>query len=138
MRATEIHAPLDIRLAEVPDPRVEAPTDALVRVVASCICGSDLWPYRAANEVTPGSRIGHEFVGVVTDTGTDVASVRVGDFVVAPFVFSDGTCDHCRNGVQTSCRDGGFWGSGSDGAQGELVRVPQADGTLVATPQPGG
>ncbi|HZI98606.1 MAG TPA: alcohol dehydrogenase catalytic domain-containing protein, partial [Actinomycetales bacterium] len=130
MRATLIDAPFEIRLADVEDPRVEQPTDAVVRVVASCICGSDLWSYRGENDVTPGTKIGHEFVGVVEDVGGSVSSVVPGDLVVAPFAYSDGTCDHCANGVQTSCRAGGFY----DGCQAELVRVPQADGTLVVVP----
>jgi len=130
VRATLIDAPFEIRLADVEDPRVEQPTDAVVRVVASCICGSDLWSYRGENDVTPGTKIGHEFVGVVEDVGGSVSSVVPGDLVVAPFAYSDGTCDHCANGVQTSCRAGGFY----DGCQAELVRVPQADGTLVVVP----
>ena len=91
MRATTIHAPYDIQLEDVPDPTIDGPTDALVKVVASCICGSDLWPYRGENKVTPGRRIGHEFVGIVEEIGADVRTVKPGDFVIAPFVVSDGT-----------------------------------------------
>lgn len=127
-----IHGPFDVRLEEVPDAEIEQPTDAVVRVVASCICGSDLWPYRGENRVNSPRRIGHEFVGVVEDVGAEVTTARPGDFVIAPFLFSCGTCDHCRAGVQTSCRNGG----GFDGCQAEAVRVPFADGTLVATPEP--
>ena len=136
MRATEIHAPYDIRLVEAPEPVVEQPTDALVRVTASCVCGSDLWPYRGENPVRRPSRIGHEFVGVVEDVGAEVRTVTRGDFVIAPFAISCGVCDHCRNGVQTSCRVGQAWGRETDGGQSEVVRVPLADGTLVATPEP--
>jgi threonine dehydrogenase-like Zn-dependent dehydrogenase len=136
VRATEIHAPFDIRLVKVPDPVIEHPTDALVRVTASCVCGSDLWPYRGENPVRRPSRIGHELVGVVEEVGAEVRSVRPGDFVIAPFVISCGVCDHCRNGVHTSCRVGQAWGRDTDGGQGERVRVPLADGTLVPTPEP--
>ncbi|MEU4371463.1 zinc-dependent alcohol dehydrogenase family protein [Micromonospora chersina] len=135
MRATMIHGPNDVRVEEVPDAAVRTPTDAVVRVVLACICGSDLWAYRGVAQRQPGQRIGHEFLGVVEAVGAEVGSVRVGDLVVAPFVWSDGTCDFCREGLHTSCPHGGFWGSvGSDGGQGEAVRVPYADGTLVKLP----
>jgi len=137
MRATTIHAPYDIQLSDVPDPRIDGPTDALVRVVASCICGSDLWPYRGENKIKPGSRIGHEFVGVVEEIGAEVRTVKPGDFVIAPFVVSDGTCPHCRAGFQTACENlVGYGSSRADGGQGEYVKLPYADGTLVATPEP--
>ncbi|GIG27482.1 zinc-dependent alcohol dehydrogenase family protein [Cellulomonas marina] len=141
MRATLIHGPADIRLEDVPDPHVRRPTDAVVRVVASCVCGSDLWPYRGVRPTPDPRRIGHEFVGVVEEVGADVRRVREGQFVVAPFTISDGTCRHCRRGVHTSCEHVGWWGAPdhegipSDGGQGERVRVPLADGTLVATPE---
>ncbi|MFC4019953.1 zinc-dependent alcohol dehydrogenase family protein [Micromonospora sp. GCM10011542] len=135
MRATVIHGPNDIRVEQVPDATVRHPTDAVVRVVLACICGSDLWAYRGVAARQPGQRIGHEFLGVVEEIGAEVTSVRRGDLVVAPFVWSDGTCDFCREGLHTSCPQGGFWGEpGSDGGQGEAVRVPYADGTLVALP----
>lgn len=139
MKATILNAPRDIRLEDVPDPTIVAPTDALVRVTAACVCGSDLWPYRGINEVAEPTRIGHEFVGIVEEVGAEVRSLRAGDFVIAPFKYSDGTCPHCRVGIQTSCVRGGFWGGPDrddvmvDGGQGEYVRVPLADGTLVAT-----
>jgi hypothetical protein len=138
VKATVIHAARDIRLEDVPDPRIQRPTDAVVRVVASCICGSDLWPYRGVRETTAPHPIGHEFVGVVEQVGADVSTVGVGDFVVAPFTISDGTCPLCLRGVQTSCLNVGWWGQDdadgipTDGGQGELVRVPLADGTLLA------
>ncbi|WP_371500092.1 zinc-dependent alcohol dehydrogenase family protein [Kitasatospora sp. NBC_00374] len=136
MRATVIHGPHDIRIEEVPDPRIQQPTDAVVRVVNACICGSDLWAYRGVAARQPGQRIGHEFLGVVEEVGPEVPGLRRGDLVVAPFVWSDGTCEFCREGLQTSCPHGGFWGSvGSDGGQGEAVRVPFADGTLVRLPK---
>ncbi|MEU2610128.1 zinc-dependent alcohol dehydrogenase family protein [Micromonospora sp. NPDC007271] len=135
MRATVIRGPNDVRVEEVPDATVRNPTDAVVRVVLACICGSDLWAYRGVAARQPGQRIGHEFLGVVEAVGAEVGSVRVGDLVVAPFVWSDGVCDFCRAGLHTSCPVGGFWGSrGSDGGQGEAVRVPYADGTLVKLP----
>ncbi|GAA0806503.1 zinc-dependent alcohol dehydrogenase family protein [Spirilliplanes yamanashiensis] len=134
MRATVLHGPKDVRLEDVPDPRIEDPADALVRVTAACVCGSDLWPYRGIRPTPQPRRLGHEFVGVVEETGAAVTRVRPGDFVIAPFAISDGTCPHCRNGVTTSCERGQWWGSDTDGAQGEFVRVPLADGTLVATP----
>ncbi len=141
MRATLIHGTRDIRLEDVPDPTIQLPGDAVVRVVASCVCGSDLWPYRGVNEVKKPSRIGHEFVGVIEEVGSDVSTVRPGQFVIAPFALSDGTCPHCLNGINTSCDNGQWWGSEDDagrvvdGGQGEYVRVPMADGTLVATPE---
>ena len=140
MRATLIHAARDIRVEDVPEPAVQRPGDAVVRVVASCVCGSDLWPYRGVTATAEPGRIGHEFIGVVDDIGAEVSTLRIGDFVIAPFVVSDNTCVHCRNGVQTSCENGLWWGEMDrdglqvDGGQGQYVRVPLADGTLVATP----
>ncbi|MFE9538872.1 zinc-dependent alcohol dehydrogenase family protein [Streptomyces sp. NPDC006691] len=135
MRATVIHAPHDIRVEEVPDPSIQVSTDAVVRVLRACICGSDLWAYRGESARQPGQRIGHEFLGIVEEAGSGVRGLRKGDLVVAPFVWSDGTCDFCSEGLTTSCPQGGFWGSvGSDGGQGEAVRVPFADGTLVKLP----
>jgi len=135
MRATYIYGAGDIRVIDVPDPVIQQPTDAIVRVVRACICGSDLHPYRSM-PVTPGGQsIGHECVGIVEDIGADVTSVRQGDLVIVPFAWSDGTCDFCREGLQTSCRHGGFWNAdGVGGCQAEAVRVPLADGTVVAVP----
>ncbi|MFD7297460.1 zinc-dependent alcohol dehydrogenase family protein [Streptomyces sp. NPDC059897] len=135
MRATTIHAPFDMRVEDVPDAAVVRPTDAVVRVLRACVCGSDLWAYRGEAARQPGQRIGHEFLGVVEETGSEVAVFKRGDLVVAPFMWSDGVCDYCREGLTTSCEHGGFWGAvGYDGGQGEAVRVPYADGTLVALP----
>jgi len=140
MRATVLHATRDIRLEDVDDPQLFEDSDALVRVVAACICGSDLWPYRGLPEVSGPGRIGHEFVGIVEATGSGVQTVEPGDFVIAPFAFSDNTCPLCQRGVHTSCVNGGFWGHDDhqghpvDGGQGERVRVPLADGTLVKSP----
>ncbi|MFF2079156.1 zinc-dependent alcohol dehydrogenase family protein [Kitasatospora sp. NPDC058162] len=136
MRATVIHGPNDIRIEEVPDPVLRRPTDAVVRVVNACICGSDLWAYRGVASRVAGQRIGHEFLGIVEEVGAEVTGFRPGDFVLAPFVWSDGTCEFCREGLHTSCPEGGIWGQvGSDGGQGEAVRVPFADGTLVGLPR---
>jgi threonine dehydrogenase-like Zn-dependent dehydrogenase len=140
MKATLIYGPRDIRLEQVPDPGIQLPTDALVRVVASCVCGSDLWPYRGITPTNEPRRIGHEFVGLVEEVGNEVTTLRRGDFVIAPFVVSDSTCINCRSGITTSCLHGANWGGRDewgyavDGGQGEAVRVPLADGTLVATP----
>ena len=130
MRVTTIHGPCDIRLEERPDPRIEAPTDAVVRVTASCICGSDLWPYRGENETDEPRPIGHEVVGVVEELGSHVQGFRPGDFVVVPFCLSDGTCAVCAKGMHSACLHGAI----TSGGQGEYVRVPQAGGSLVATP----
>ena len=140
MRATVIHGERDIRFEEVADPVLSTGGDAIVRVVAACVCGSDLWPYRGITPTPRPKRIGHEFVGIVEAIGPDVLTISVGDFVIAPFYDCDMTCINCLNGVSTSCLHGGWWGSDdrlggfADGAQGERVRVPHADGSLVATP----
>lgn len=142
MLATVIHAARDIRVEEVPDPQLSTGGDAVVRVVASCVCGSDLWPYRGVTPTREPHRIGHEFVGVVESVGSDVRQVQPGDFVIAPFYVCDGTCANCRNGVSTSCLQGSWWGGDdrvggvADGGQGERVRVPLADGTLFVVPGP--
>ncbi|HWL37073.1 MAG TPA: zinc-dependent alcohol dehydrogenase family protein [Frankiaceae bacterium] len=137
MRATVFHAPGDVRIETVPDPRIEAPTDAVVRVTYACICGSDLWFYRGINaNWERGWRTGHEFMGVVEAVGAEVTTVKAGDVVLAPFSFSCGACEFCRKGVHTSCVNGGYWGGDEhDGGQGEAVRVPRADGTLVVVPE---
>jgi len=125
----------DVRVETVPDPRVVEPTDALVAITRACICGSDLWPYKTMEPSEAGRRMGHEFIGVVEAVGADVRTVKRGDLVVAPFAWSDGTCVFCREGLHTSCLHGGWWGGTElDGGQGEAVRVPQADGTLVVLP----
>jgi threonine dehydrogenase-like Zn-dependent dehydrogenase len=125
----------DVRVETVPDPRVIEPTDALVAVTRACICGSDLWPYKTMERSEAGQRMGHEFIGVVEAVGADVRTVKPGDLVVAPFAWSDGTCVFCHEGLHTSCLHGGWWGGTElDGGQGEAVRVPQADGTLVVLP----
>jgi threonine dehydrogenase-like Zn-dependent dehydrogenase len=135
MRATYLYGAGDVRVIDVPDPVIQQPTDALVRVVNACICGSDLHPYHNLPATPEGTSMGHEFIGVVEDIGREVSTVKKGDFVIAPFAWSDGTCDFCREGLHTSCRHGGFWNSpGVGGGQAEAVRVPLADGTLVKVP----
>ncbi|NED84216.1 alcohol dehydrogenase catalytic domain-containing protein [Streptomyces sp. SID11233] len=125
----------DVRVEHRPDPKTDRPTDAVVRVVASCVCGSDLWPYASMPATDTGRPMGHEFLGVVEDTGADVSGLKAGDLVVAPFTYSDNTCDYCAKGLHISCRNGGRYGfDGVDGGQGEAVRVPHADGTLVRLP----
>lgn len=131
MRATVLYAPRDIRVEDRPDPTIEAPTDAVIRLALTCVCGSDLWPYRGINEVPEPTPIGHEYCGIVEAVGSDVRSVRPGQFVVGSFIASDNTCPNCRAGVQAACQQR----SGVGGAQAELLRVPLADGTLVATPE---
>jgi threonine dehydrogenase-like Zn-dependent dehydrogenase len=130
VRATTFHAPGDIRLSDVPDPVLSAPTDAIVRVVAGAICGSDLWTYRGTKARTAGATIGHECVGVVEEVGGEVRDFRPGDWVIVPFVHCDNTCAHCRAGVQSACVNVASTRSG----QGEYALVTQADGSLVKTP----
>jgi threonine dehydrogenase-like Zn-dependent dehydrogenase len=130
MLATVIHAPGDIRVENLPDPKIVAPTDAIIRTVAACVCGSDLWDYRGINPVEQPHPIGHEYVGIVEEVGAEVASVKPGQFVIGSFFASDNTCPHCRAGYQTSCVHREF----VNGCQAEYVRIPLADGTLVATP----
>jgi threonine dehydrogenase-like Zn-dependent dehydrogenase len=135
VKATLYHGVRDVRVETVPDAALKAPTDAVVRVVNAAICGSDLWPYRGVAKWEAGSRLGHEFTGIVEEVGTGVTAVKPGDFVAAPFSFAEGSCSFCREGLPTSCPQAGFWGGAvNDGGQGEFVRVPFADATLVGIP----
>jgi threonine dehydrogenase-like Zn-dependent dehydrogenase len=135
MRATVMYGAGDVRVETVPDARLIEPTDAVVAVTHAAICGSDLWPYKSMEPSETGRPMGHEFIGIVESVGDDVSTVQAGDLVVTPFVWSDGTCVFCQEGLQTSCLHGGRYGwDGVDGGQGEAVRVPQADGTLVVLP----
>jgi threonine dehydrogenase-like Zn-dependent dehydrogenase len=129
-----MYGPGDVRVENVPDPTLQQPTDALVRVVRACVCGSDLHPYHSRPASAEGSPMGHEFIGVVEETGSAVSTVKAGDFVIAPFAWFDNTCEFCREGLTTSCVHGGFFST----AQAEVVRVPLADGTLVKAPRGGG
>src|SRR5213592_1699818 len=135
MRATVMHGAGDVRIETVPDPRIAEPADALVRVTRAAICGSDLWPYKSMEPTDSGRRMGHEFIGIVEAAGAEVRTVKTGYLVVSPFLWSDGTCGFCREGLQSECLHGGRYGFDDvDGGQGEAVRVPQADGTLVVLP----
>ena len=143
MRAAVIHAPRDIRVEDRETPEILAPTDAVVRVVAACVCGSDLWPYRGVRDTKEPRAIGHEFVGVVEQVGDAAGSLRQGDFVIAPFTTNDGTCQACAHGMTSGCEHGSTFGVTPDayglplgGAQAEYVRVPDAAATLVVVPGP--
>jgi threonine dehydrogenase-like Zn-dependent dehydrogenase len=133
MRGAVIHAPGDVRFEERADPVIQTPTDAVIRLSATCVCGSDLWDYRGINPVTAPTPMGHEYVGIVEEVGSAVTTIRPGQFVIGSFFASDNTCEICRAGFQTSCVHREFVGAG--GAQAQYLRVPLADGTLVATPE---
>jgi threonine dehydrogenase-like Zn-dependent dehydrogenase len=133
MRGVVLHAPGDVRVEERDDPKIQAPTDAVLRLAATCICGSDLWPYRGVDAVKEPSPMGHEYVGIVEEVGDEVTTIKPGQFVVGSFFASDNTCEICRAGYQTSCVH--RQPVGAEGAQAEYLRVPLADGTLVATPE---
>ncbi|MFB6105879.1 MAG: zinc-dependent alcohol dehydrogenase family protein [Halobacteriaceae archaeon] len=134
MDAAVFRGERDVRIESVPDPEIAAPTDALVRITHTAICGSDLWFYRGERDYEEGWRVGHEPMGVVEAVGDDVTHVRPGDRVLAPFAVSCGECEFCRKGLYTSCVHDEGWGGENDGAQGEMVRAPFADGTLVRVP----
>jgi threonine dehydrogenase-like Zn-dependent dehydrogenase len=130
-----MHAAGDVRIENVPDASIDQPTDAVIRVIRACICGSDLWPYRSMQPSDHGQRMGHEAIGVVEAVGAEVRTVKRGDVVVMPFAISDGTCIFCHEGLPTACIHLGFFGNrGLDGAQAEAIRIPYADGTLFALP----
>jgi alcohol dehydrogenase len=135
MRAAVFHGTGDVRVESVPDPELDDPRGAVVRVTHTAICGSDLWWYRGDSDREAGTRVGHEPMGIVEEVGEAVRSVEPGDRVFAPFSISCGKCEYCRKGLHTSCTDGGSWGGDNGGAQGELVRCPRADGTLVRVPE---
>ena len=130
MQGAVLHGPRDVRFEKVETPKIVAPTDAIIRMSASCVCGSDLWPYRGINPITEPTPMGHEYCGIVEETGRDVRSVKRGQFVIGSFFASDNTCPNCRAGYQTSC----VHREPVRGAQAPILRVPLADGTLVATP----
>ncbi|MDO1481910.1 zinc-dependent alcohol dehydrogenase family protein [Rhodococcus ruber] len=132
MRGAVLHAPGDVRVEERDRPSLVEPTDAIIRLSASCVCGSDLWPYRGVETYDGPIPMGHEYVGIVEEIGGDVADTKIGDFVVGSFFASDNTCEICRAGYQSSCVHRVIMGS--LGSQAEFLRVPLADGTLVATP----
>ena len=136
MRAVVMHAPGDVRVEEIEAPVIVEPTDAIIRVTATCVCGSDLWPYRGIEELNGPTPMGHEYVGVVEQVGPDVNDIEVGDFVVGSFVASDNTCEICEAGFQSRCIHQVMMGS--VGTQSEYARIPLADGTLVALRARGG
>lgn len=129
MLATVLHGPGDIRFEDVAEPQILKPTDAIIKLAATCICGSDLWPYRGIQPLSEPMHMGHEYCGVVVEVGTEVKTIRPGQFVVGSFALSDNTCPHCRHGFQSSCEQREFM----TGAQAPYTRVPLADGSLVAT-----
>lgn len=131
MRGTLLYGPHDIRFEELPAPTIKEPTDAIIRIAATCVCGSDLWPYRGLNPTAQPTPMGHEYCGIVEDVGRSVRSIKPGQFVIGSFFASDNTCPHCHYGYPSSCQHREFVG----GAQAPLLRVPLADGTLVATPE---
>ena len=132
MLGTVLYGPRDVRFEERPEPAILKPTDAIIRLSASCICGSDLWPYRGLQDVAEPMAMGHEYCGIVEEIGNAVTSVRPGQFVVGSFCLSDNSCPHCRIGFQSSCQQREFM----SGAQAPRARVPLADGTLIATAEP--
>lgn len=134
MLATVMYGAGDVRVETVPDPLIQQPTDALVRVTHACVCGSDLHPYHDLPATPEGRRMGHEAIGVVTQVGDAVTTLAPGDTVIVPFAFSDGTCDYCREGLQTSCEHGGFFDGADSATQAQQLRVPHADGTAVVIP----
>jgi threonine dehydrogenase-like Zn-dependent dehydrogenase len=133
MRGAVLHAPGDVRVEDRPDPTIERPTDAVIRLSATCVCGSDLWPYRGIEKVDGPAPMGHEYVGIVEEVGSDVRTIRPGQFVVGSFFASDNTCEICRAGYQSRCVHAEL--VGALGTQAEYARIPLADGTLVATPE---
>jgi threonine dehydrogenase-like Zn-dependent dehydrogenase len=131
MRGAILYAPGDVRCEERADPMIMEPADAIVRAVATCVCGSDMWRYRGIDQVTQATAIGHEYCGIVEQVGDAVTSIQPGQFVVGGFYASDNTCPHCRNGMHFFCNQR----TGFAGCQSELIRIPLADGTLLATPE---
>ncbi|MEV0416475.1 alcohol dehydrogenase catalytic domain-containing protein [Streptomyces sp. NPDC050448] len=135
MRATFMYGPGDVRVENVPGPSIVESTDAIVRITLACVCGSDLHPYHSMGKSDEGVPMGHEFLGVVEETGSQITGLKRGDFVVSPFAFADNTCPICRDGFHTACPHGSWYGAGGvGGAQAEAIRVPEADGTLVKIP----
>src|SRR4051812_29609286 len=132
MRAAVLHAPGDVRVEDRPDPSIEAPTDAVIRLAATCVCGSDLWPYRGIEVVSGPAPMGHEYVGIIEEVGSDVTTIKPGQFVVGSFFASDNTCEICQAGYQSRCVHAEL--IGALGTQAQYARIPLADGTLVATP----
>src|SRR5260221_884868 len=134
MRAAIFRGAFNIQVEQIPDATILEPTDAVVRITHACICGTDLWPYRGQGPYTPGWQIGHEWMGIVEDIGSEVRTLKRGDRVIASYDFCDGTCEFCRKGLDSACLQGGLWGYGHEGGQAEAIRARFADATLVALP----
>lgn len=134
MKATLMYGAGDVRVEDVPDPVIQQPTEALICVTYACVCGSDLHPYHDLEDTPDGRRMGHEAIGVVEEIGDDVKTIAVGDTVIVPFAWSDGTCPFCRDGITTSCVHGGFFDGAPSATQAEKLIVPEADGTAVVIP----
>ena len=130
MKGTVLYGPRDVRFEDRPEPKIEKPTDAIIRIAATCVCGSDLWPYRGIQKVTQLTPMGHEYCGVVEEVGSAVKTVKPGQFVIGSFCISDNTCPNCKAGYQSGCQNLEFMLR----AQAPMLRVPLADGTLVPTP----
>ena len=134
MRAAIFRGAFNIQVEQIPDATILEPTDAVVRITHACICGTDLWPYRGQGAYQPGWQIGHEWMGIVEDIGSEVRTLKRGDRVIASYDFCDGTCEFCRKGLDSACLQGGLWGYGHEGGQAEAIRARFADATLVALP----
>jgi threonine dehydrogenase-like Zn-dependent dehydrogenase len=130
MKGTVLYGPRDVRFGDRADPKIIKPTDAIIRISATCVCGSDLWPYRGINKITQPTPMGHEYCGIVEEVGSEVKTIKTGQFVIGSFFVSANTCPHCRIGYQTSCQNREL----IPPAQAPFLRVPLVDGTLVATP----
>lgn len=134
MRAAIFRGAFNIQVEQIPDATILEPTDAVVRITHACICGTDLWPYRGQGAYQPGWQIGHEWMGIVEDIGSEARTLKRGDRVIASYDFCDGTCEFCRKGLDSACLQGGLWGYGHEGGQAEAIRARFADATLVALP----
>ena len=130
MKGTVLYGPRDVRFEDRPEPQIEKPTDAIIRIAATCVCGSDLWPYRGIQKIAQPTPMGHEYCGIVEAIGSAVSTVKPGQFVIGSFCISDNTCPNCQAGYQSGCQNLEFMSR----AQAPILRVPHADGTLVATP----
>jgi threonine dehydrogenase-like Zn-dependent dehydrogenase len=134
MKAAIFRGAFDIQVEQIPDAAILEPTDAVVQITHACICGTDLWPYRGQGQYQSGWQIGHEWMGIVQDIGSQVRTIKRGDRVIASYDFCDGTCEYCRKGLDSACVQGGLWGLGHEGGQAEAIRAREASATLVMVP----
>ena len=134
MKAAIFRGAFAIQVEQIPDAAILEPTDAVVRITHACICGTDLWPYRGQGQYQSGWQIGHEWMGIVQDIGSEVRTIKRGDRVIASYDFCDGTCEYCRKGLDSACVQGGLWGFGHEGGQAEAIRAREASATLVVVP----